>query len=186
MEWDRGQKVHSLGNITLHKYLTFTSVPSLKWRPNGDGVLVRVFYLWKYSTDVDGVLLWNSARNFICGGLFWFISFQSNPYCTLNLMYKKLLREIDIVRSAKPSWNCFWIRWIYNEIHVNIFSWVRKLCHVFQNDLYLVSRITPCALFRFRLTSETMNLVTYFGRTPWTGDWPITRPLQIHGAAQHR
>jgi len=44
-------------------------------------------------------------------------------------------------------------------------------------DLLLhVSRIWTSGLLRLR-TSETMNPFRHFGRTPWTVDQPITRPL---------
>jgi hypothetical protein len=31
--------------------------------------------------------------------------------------------------------------------------------------------------FELELTSESMNTLTHFGRTPWTGDRPIARPI---------
>lgn len=40
--------------------------------------------------------------------------------------------------------------------------------------------IRPLACSESELTSETMNTSIYFGRTPWTENWPIARLLSTH------
>jgi len=43
---------------------------------------------------------------------------------------------------------------------------------------------TPLACSDSELTSETMNSFIHFGRTPWTGDRPISRPLPTQDTTQ--
>jgi len=44
-------------------------------------------------------------------------------------------------------------------------------------DLLCVSLLGPLARLESECTYETMNNFRHFGRNPWTGDQPISRPL---------
>jgi hypothetical protein len=46
-------------------------------------------------------------------------------------------------------------------------------------------KLSPVACSESELTSETMNPFGHFGRTPWMGDGPISRPLNLQ-RIEHR
>jgi len=44
----------------------------------------------------------------------------------------------------------------------------------------------PLACFKSELTSKTTDLFRHFGRTSWTGDWTITRPVPTQDSTTHK
>jgi hypothetical protein len=86
-------------------------------------------------------------------------------YTYLSLAFRFLLRLFSVLTDANDQFSWITFKLIIQPIiYLSIYLW---LC-------------SPCGPWpRFQL----LNLYTV-GRTPWTGDQPVTRPLPTHGTTQ--
>jgi hypothetical protein len=139
--------------VSAHSYFWFHIITNVNMATMQETAVGEHYLHLQYNYEV-----WCGGRSSKIIQRLWNIEFMTNSFYVMEVFLMEILHK---------DWSL-----IYKIFNLKYLS---KIC----NMVFLLQllQFRPSGLFQFRMNFWNYKPFQTFGRTPWAGDWPITRPL---------